>query len=265
MLTKEQKLYFETFGFLVLRQVFDGREVDEIRRESERILLENRLGKPFHGERRQAMIPFFEYSPVLRQIMEDDRIFQLGEDLLGPGFLLNATEGNLHTGDTQWHGGGPEPELVPHIKIAFYLEPATRDTGAIRLIPGTNNPEFRQHLQPLKDQCEDSANQPFGISGADLPCQVVETEPGDLVIFPETTWHAAFGGPPGRSQHAINFMASPVTDEEIAHIKALYESWTYSLHPAAELINSDRPRLRAMVERMVELGFGPPAPAVPFE
>ena len=69
MLTKEQKLYFETFGFLVLRQVFDGREVDEIRRESERILLENRLGKPFHGETRQAMIPFFEYSPVLRQIM----------------------------------------------------------------------------------------------------------------------------------------------------------------------------------------------------
>ena len=64
---------------------------------------------------------------------------------------------------------------------------------------------------------------------------------------------------------AINFMASPVTDEEIAHIKALYESWTYSLHPAAELINSDRPRLRAMVERMVELGFGPPAPPVPFE
>ena len=87
----------------------------------------------------------------------------------------------------------------------------------------------------------------------------------DAVIFPETTWHAAFGGPPGRSQHAINFMASPVTDEEIANIKALYESWTYSLHPAAELINSDRPRLRAMVERMVELGFGPPAPAVPFE
>ena len=63
-----------------------------------------------------------------------------------------------------------------------------------------------------------------------------------------------------------NFKNDPsLTDEEIAHIKALYESWTYSLHPAAELINSDRPRLRAMVERMVELGFGPPAPAVPFE
>ena len=143
MLTDEQKNLFKTFGFLVLRQVFTPQEIDQIRRESDRILLENRQGKPFPDTKRQAMIPFFEHSPALLWLLEDDRIYQLGIDLLGPNFILNATEGNLHVGDTQWHGGGPEAEVVPHIKIAFYLESTTKDTGALRLIPG---PAFRWKL-----------------------------------------------------------------------------------------------------------------------
>ena len=196
MLTPEQERFFETFGFLVLRRVFETWEIDELRTESERMLAANREGRPFHGKRRQAMIPFFEYNPRLRDFIEDDRIWGIGEDLLGPEFHLNATEGNLHVGDTKWHGGRPEPEPLASIKIAFYLESTTRDTGAVRLIPGSNNPEFRRHLQVLNEQDKDPSIQPLGVSGPDLPCYVAETEPGDLVIFPESTWHGAFGGPP---------------------------------------------------------------------
>ena len=110
MLTTQQKQHFETFGFLVLRQLFTSQEIDVIRRESDAVLRENRQGKPFPGEKRQAMIPFFELNPRLQWLIEDDRIYALGEDLLGPDFILNATEGNLHVGDTQWHGGGLDPE-----------------------------------------------------------------------------------------------------------------------------------------------------------
>ncbi|MCZ6676670.1 MAG: phytanoyl-CoA dioxygenase family protein [Candidatus Poribacteria bacterium] len=258
MLTTGQKQYFETFGFLVLRQLFTPEEVDTIRRESDEILLENRQGKPFPGEKRQAMIPFFERSPLLTQFIEDDRIYMLGEDLLGPDFILNATEGNLHVADTAWHGGGPEPEPVPHIKIAFYLEPNTKETGALRVIPGSHKPEFRKRLQPLTEQYSDSTVMPFGVSGADLPSLAIESQPGDVIIFPESLWHASFGGPPGRSQHAINFMANPVTDKQTDYIRGLYESWNYSLHPPEQIVNSDSPRLRQMVAKLVALGFGPP-------
>ena len=165
----------------------------------------------------------------------------MGEDLLGPEFHLNATEGNLHVGDTMWHGGTPEPDRLPSIKIAFYLEPTTRDTGAIRLIPGSNNPEYRRYLQVLYEQGEDPSVQPLGVSAPDLPCHVAETEPGDLVIFPESTWHGAFGGPPGRSQHAVNFTKNPENEEERAWLRSNYEGWLYSLHPVPELIESDRP------------------------
>jgi len=260
MLTDEQKAHFKTFGFLVLRRVFTAQEIDEICRESDRLLLENRQGKPFSGTRRQSVVPFFEHSPVLRQVMEDDRIYQLGIDLLGPNFILSATEGNLHVGDTQWHSAGPEAEVVPHLKIAIYLEATTRDTGALRIIPGTNHPEFRQHLQPLTAQQDDPTVKPFGLSGEEMPCHVFESEPGDIGMFSEYTWHAAFGGASGRSQHAINFMANPATDEQVAHLQDLYAQWTYGLHPPEELVNSDRPRLRGMVSKLVELGFEPPPP-----
>ena len=265
MLTRAQKNHFDTFGFLVLRRVFSATEINEIRQESEALLAANRKGKPFFGERRQAMIPFFEHSPKLCKYIEDDRIWELGEDLLGPEFHLNATEGNLHVGDTQWHGGGPEPDMLPSIKIAFYLESNFRDTGAVRLIPGSNNPEFRQHLQILNPQNENPLLTPMGVSGKTLPCYAAETDPGDLVIFPESTWHAAFGGGPGRSQHAINFTKNPHTIEERTYLKNTYENWLYSLHPASKLVGSERPRLRKLVAPLVEMGFGPPAPTPIFE
>jgi len=265
VLNAAQKKHFATFGYLVLRQVFAPTEIDAIRREADAILCRNRAGKAFTGQRRQAMIPFFEYSPLLRTIMEDDRIYQLGVDLLGPDIILNASEGNLHVGDTAWHGGEAKIEPVAHIKIAFYLEKTTRNTGALRLIPGSNDPEYRRRLLPLKAQNDDPSQMPFGVAGADLPCHVVETEPGDLVVFPETTWHAAFGGPPGRSQHAINFMANPTTEAQVAYVRTLYESWNFSLHPVSELIESESPRLRSLVARLVELGFGPPNETPLFE
>ena len=37
MITTEQKRHFETFGFLILRQLFTVEEIDLIRREGDRI------------------------------------------------------------------------------------------------------------------------------------------------------------------------------------------------------------------------------------
>jgi hypothetical protein len=261
MLTEEQVAYYRTFGFLVLRELFTPGEIEILRNESDRLLRELRGGAEFDGKQRQAAEPFFERSPDLIKFMEDDRIHFLGEDLLGPGYVLVATEANLHVGDTQWHGGHPVDKLEPvqSIKIAFYLEPTTKDTGALRVVPGSHMPEFRSSLAPLEKQYDDPKIMPFGIPGNKIPSFALETQPGDVVVFPESLWHAAFGGPPGRSQHAINFMSNPVTEEQVRYIKELYSSFQISLHPPISLIRSENPRLRGMVERLVELGFEPNA------
>jgi hypothetical protein len=265
MLSSAEKRLFDTFGFLILRQHLTADQVQVMRRESDRILSANRQGRPISKTRRQSVIPFFEHSEELMALMADDRIYLLGEELVGPDFILNATEGNLHVGETQWHGGGTEVELLPHIKIAFYLEPTTSDSGALRIIPGSHRPEFAAQHPTRKDQHDDPTVMPFGVPGSELPCVVCESQPGDVVIFREQTWHAAFGGKPGRSQHAISFQTNPRNDEELAVLRDLCQRYSFSMHPSPQMIASPHPRLRRMVSRLVELGVGPPAVMPEFE
>ena len=78
-----------------------------------------------------------------------------------------------------------------------------------------------------------------------------------MVAFKENTLHASFGGAPGRHQHAINFAENPKTDEQVAQIKSIAERMTYSFRPARSYIDSDRPRIRRMVSKLVEWGFEP--------
>ena len=123
MLTKTQKQHFEVFGFLILRQLFTADEIELICCESDSILTANREGKPFPGTQRQAMIPFFEKSPALLKFIADDRIHGIAEDLMGPDYIYTGSEGNLHVGDTQWHGKDPDVAVLPEVKIAFYSNP----------------------------------------------------------------------------------------------------------------------------------------------
>ena len=105
MLTPGQVAHFQAFGFLVLRNVFTPEDMNTIEREANEIMEEVRGGVPFEGKERQVVQPFFERRPFTNTLMDDDRIYSIGEDLLGPDFVLDQSEGNLHVGDTVWHGG----------------------------------------------------------------------------------------------------------------------------------------------------------------
>ena len=51
MLTAGQESYFDTFGFLFMRQYFSPDEMREITQEFEAVLTEERGGTSFTGER----------------------------------------------------------------------------------------------------------------------------------------------------------------------------------------------------------------------
>ncbi len=255
MLTEPQKHHFDTFGFLVLPGLLTRGEVDIIKRESGEIYEQVFGGNPSEATERMALQPFFERRPFMAALVDDDRIYAIGEDLLGPDFVLDGTEGNFHVGDTRWHGGNGAPLTVRSTKIAFYVEALTKDTGCLRFIPGSHHPEYGKHLEVIKRQFDDPSTKPFGVSGPDMHCVAIETQPGDVVVFMENTFHAAFGGQPGRQQHAISFIENPRTPEQIAWTRAFYDRARYSFHPSESYINSDRPRIRRMVARLIELGF----------
>ena len=273
MLTTQQKAHFETFGFLVLRQLFSPEEAANIKQEATEIFDEVRGNTPFTGEVWEQVQPFFERRPFMSTLADDDRVYDIGVALCGPDFVLDGTEGNNHVGDTAWHSSAPKgldggatrrPSYkgygefsLPNVKITFYPEPTTRDTGCLRVIPGSHKAASPDLLAPLRTDSEHPEFRPFGVLPSEIPCYNFESQPGDVMVFTESVLHAAFGGKSGRHQHAISFFANPRTQDEVDLIRRMYERATYSYRPSASYIDSDRPRIRRMVSKLVEWGFEP--------
>ena len=130
MLTPEQIAYYETFGFLVLPQLFSKDETDALREASNRTMRKLRGGGPYTGEKSQDHRHYFERDPLLATLIDDDRIHQIPESLLGPDFVLDGTMGHLRVGDTPWHGDTEYTEDIRNIKVTMYLDPWRERRGA---------------------------------------------------------------------------------------------------------------------------------------
>ncbi len=264
MLTTEQIAHFETFGFVVRRQCFSATEIAEISSAFDDVLTADRKGRPFDGASRQAVLGFIEKRPLLSGLAEDDRIYQPLEQLLGPGFVWIGSDGNLYVGDTSWH---PDGSVLDYgrIKVAFYLDRVTKDTGCLRVIPGSHQLPLHAALDPLLGQRADSNHRPFDTDGPGVPSFPLESQPGDVVFFNQNLWHAAFGGKTGRRMFTMNFGAQPSKDEHIDFLKRVYQSnlkhvenmqYTQSARVYEDaFLYSEQPRIKGMVDKLVELGF----------
>ncbi|MCY3707438.1 MAG: phytanoyl-CoA dioxygenase family protein [Caldilineaceae bacterium] len=264
MLTAEQIAHFETFGFVVRRRCFSSSEMEEISDAFDEVLTEDRQGKPFDGEQRQAVLGFIEKRPLLSALAEDDRIYGPLEQLLGPGFVWIGSDGNLYVGDTGWH---PDGSVLDYgrIKVALYLDAVTEDTGCLRVIPGSHRLPLHAALDPLRQIRNSPDETAFGAAGRDIPCFPLESEPGDVVFFNQNLWHAAFGGRTGRRMFTLNFGAQPSRDKDIEFLKRVYQGnlkhvenmqYTQSARVYEDaFLYSDSPRIKGMVGKLVELGF----------
>ena len=255
MITQEQIAYFRTFGFLVLRQAFQPDEMDAICQKFDELLDKERAGQPFPGESRQSLYGIAESTPLLTDLVGDDRIYKTVESLLGEGFIWLCSEGNLYVGDTDWHPDGTRLDYRP-MKVSLYLDPLTKETGCLRVIPGS-------HRLPLHDGLKPSSQ--FGLPGSEVPCFPLESQPGDVFFSDMNTWHASFGGKVGRRHLAVNFVPKPTT---AAHTTLLKENHQGVLNFIQQLqysrpervfsdafLHSDRPRIQRLTAKWVELGL----------
>jgi ectoine hydroxylase-related dioxygenase (phytanoyl-CoA dioxygenase family) len=255
MITPDQITFFQTFGFLPLRQAFGAEEMAAISREFDTLLAQDRQEASFPGTKRQALYALAEKSALLTELVVDDRIYQTVEQLLGPGFLWLCSEGNLYVGDTLWHPDGTRLAYPP-TKVSFYLDPLSAETGCLRVIPGSHRLPFHEELRPLaKRDARES----------DLPSYPLESLPGDVFFLNMNLWHASFGGEPGRRHIALNFVPEPTKPE---HDALLEENHRIVLHLMNELQysrpgrvfedafpESDHPRIRRLVAKWMDLGL----------
>ncbi len=237
-LTRTEVQYYDTFGFLILRKQFTQDEMKTIRGEFDHAVELEFKNKPFEkdlptSERAQCMAFSDSTTPLLAALAEDPRYYKIAEQLLGGEIIGGQVGGCLYVGDTRWH-----PDRVPDgryktavidkpkeysrysnhnfgCKFALYLEPVDADTGALRLLP-------RSHRQPFYGELRKIS----GITDAEnvrsLPGFVCATEPGDVLIFNHSCWHASLGGKSGRPMIAAGYYAYPRTEDQAQELRETY-------------------------------------------
>ena len=155
--------HFLAFGFVTVRQLFTPHETLLLRRGLDDALTEERGGGQFTGCSRETVHNWWVGQPLTEFIQTDPRVLERCEQLLGPGFTGSHNDhsnddGNVYVGDTQWHAdmgwdpkipqgrtdplraaaaAGEAPDnahlhMFPSLKVAFYLDPVTAATGALR-------------------------------------------------------------------------------------------------------------------------------------
>ncbi len=139
--------------------------------------------------------------------------------------------------------------------MAFYLDPLTRGTGALRVIPGSHRvgDSFANGLEAKRSQYENT----LGVHECELPYYALETHPGDLAAFNHNTKHAAFGGGRRRRMFTINLLQR--YQEEDLHelrdsIGALSRFWIDRLYGETMVRTAGPRRMRHLEQGLANDG-----------
>lgn len=246
MLTEEQRIHFQTFGFVILRGLFSPDELKTINVEFMEAMEAGFRETPFDGTRRHWLVTMGPETPFFASLLEDPRCCGVAEQLHGEDVFGIASDINRYVGNTKWH---PDTGSVHQygVKFAYYLQPTGAESGALRVIPGS-------HKQPLHDELRRNLGK-SGLSIPDVPAYVCESEPGDVVAFDLRCWHASWGGSNDRRMCVLVYYNNPKTPEgeETTRKQLIDNGIDYTLWVADSRGN---PKREAWIHRMRELAPG---------
>ena len=228
--TPQHRSFFETFGYLYFPGLFQDR-IDRIIEEFEAVWASRDQrgydGKQHNGSKRTSIVPFPDQSEYLSTLLDDPRLIAIISGLIGDDFSYSGGDGNLFATDGNWHSDGYSPERYRIVKAAFYLDPVTRETGALRVIPGSHHcgDKFAQAVeQGVNLGKPRPENYPqWNITPEHVPCVVLETTPGDLIVFHQNVKHVGLNGSTRRRMFAMGFMPR-YPDDELEKLQDLLAS-----------------------------------------
>jgi hypothetical protein len=204
----QQRAHFETFGFLKLPGLLQT-EVAGITREFEAVFPQ--LGLRHDGTKHTTVVPFVDQRAGLCALLDHPGILAAVGNLLGPDFNYVSSDGNYYTGDTGWHRDSLY-QSNSYLKVAFYLDAVRRDTGCLRVIPGSHTDAGI--LQWNDDRVRASEGE-WGVAARDVPAFALESDPGDVLIFNHRTLHSSAGGSNQRRMFTMNLGRRARTSAEI--------------------------------------------------
>ncbi len=257
-LTQQQLGFFETFGFLKFPGLLAD-EVDEITRRFEKVWADH--GGGHHGrehdrEQRSALLPFIDKDEYLSALLDHPGIDGIAASILGDDYNYTASDGNFYVGNTGWHSDGYDRGRYTSIKMAMYLDKVGRDSGCLRVIPGSHHvgDVFGDSLHKGAPRSKISNQEElWGISGIDVPAVPLESEPGDLVVFNHSLKHASFGGGDRRRMFTLNFQeryADEHIDELRAEMEGIARFWAESAYGTIMVETAGPARMVHLEQRM---------------
>lgn len=200
-LSGQQVAFFNIFGYLAVRGLFTPAEVDRITDAFEWSIQNCGGGDAHDGSKRTMLAAPIEHTPELCALMDHPGILGLIGGVTGKDFNYCGGDGNYYTGDTRWHPDGNWGQLWA-TKTAIYLDEVKRDSGCLRVIPGSHHPDHFIRRQEIN---VNESQELFGVSPQEFPGSVaIETDPGDVVIFNHDLYHASFGGGRRRRMFTMN-------------------------------------------------------------
>ncbi len=235
-----QKRFFQDFGYLILKGVFAD-DIDWISDEFERVYRER--GIIPDGETRAGCGSMIESSEKLITMLDRKEFVDALTAILGPDYNYLGSAGEIYTGDGMFHPDGQFP-LGRHVKVALYLEHLTAASGALRIIPGSNQGRW--------DGNQDTWGQ-WGISPEEVPCVAPEHIPGDVVLFDLNTVHNSLNGSRRRRMLNMGFVARAETEEELAWLQRHSARSPYS----DLMLRVASPQLRGHLQQVLELATTP--------
>jgi hypothetical protein len=208
--TEAQIAFFRSFGFVKFEGLF-REDMATLTEGFEDVFSEHQsfdTNVELHfGEKRSIIPQVVTRSDKLRPLLDDHRVNGVVRALLGEPYEYAESDGNLFYCDTSWHSDiYAAPIEQPHVKLSFYLDPLRHDTGAIRVIPGTNWHESEYSRRLRGDLIDpDTVQKVFGVAPQDIPSWTLESDPGDLICWDFRTIHASYGGDARRRLFSVNF------------------------------------------------------------
>jgi ectoine hydroxylase-related dioxygenase (phytanoyl-CoA dioxygenase family) len=219
-LTDAQIQHFETFGFIIRRQVFGLEEIDRINKEFASYLASIKEGFEKKNEPSTRAWPNWSNlnpdTPYMASLVEDPRIYVPSEQLQGEDTYPVYSNANSFRHNINWHPDALYPKL--HLlKSLVYLQPTTADNGSLRVIPGSHKSPLFDDLQRLKminSNDKSELQKESAMRSEDVPAYVFCSQPGDVITFNMRLWHASFNGCEDRRNCSFAFYSYPRTADE---------------------------------------------------
>lgn len=245
--TDQHRAFFDTFGYIVFPGLLADR-IDWITAEFEAVWQDR--GVSHDGSKRSCIVPFIDQRESFCTLLDDPRLEELLHGLMGPDANYLGGDGNYYTGDTPWHSDGFH-HVGRYLKVALYLDPVGRDTGCLRVIPGSHRLEAADNWDARQAR---RAPELWGIGMDAVPCVALESRPGDVVAFNHNLMHASFGGSTRRRMFTLNFCGHCETPAEIQDLEQFINAqarfWIDHLHSPAMRATASPTRLRHLQQVM---------------